>query len=68
MAKISFDINNQMTIEINQERHDGTIYVTKLSDKGTMEDSYNIEAGDFITMLNWYNHQKRSGNESLYYE
>ena len=57
---ISFYINNGGTLTIQQIRHDDKLEVVSSN-----TDSFNISAGDFITMINWYRYQKEHGNERL---
>ena len=53
MEKISFDVNNGGKLEIRQAKHDGNISVN------TGEGSeYNISAGDFVMLLNFYKYVK----------
>ena len=57
---ISIDINNGGHITIHQDGHDKPLEVHS-TNSGTQY----ISPGDFVTMLNWYNWQKRNGNEQL---
>ena len=69
MSKMSFEVNNGSIIEATQFKHDGSISITKYDSKGNQEAStFNISAGDFITMLNWYRYEKGKGNHSLDFE
>lgn len=55
MGKISFDVNNGGKLEVCQEKHDGSIKVS------TGENNeYNISAGDFVMLLNYYSYVKRN--------
>ena len=53
MEKISFNVNNGEKLEICQARHDGNISVN--TGEG---DKYNISAGDFVMLLNFYKYVK----------
>jgi hypothetical protein len=55
MRKISFDVNNGGKLEVCQTKHDGSIKVS------TGENNeYNISAGDFVMLLNYYSYVKRN--------
>ena len=53
MRKISFDANNGGKLEGCQAKHDGNISVSTEDNKG-----YNISAGDFVMLLNFYKYVK----------
>lgn len=53
MEKISFNVNNGEKLEICQAKHDGSISVN--TGEG---DKYNISAGDFVMLLNFYKYVK----------
>lgn len=55
MRKISFDVNNGGKLEVCQVKHDGSINVSTGENKG-----YNISAGDFVMLLNYYSYVKRN--------
>lgn len=57
---ISFNVNNGGTLTVHQDKHDEQLEVMS-SNTGI----FNISAGDFITMINWYRYQKENGNERL---
>lgn len=59
---ISFDINNKGYLTVHQDEHDSALEIFS-----TNTGTFYIEAGDFITMLNWYRYQKENGNETLDY-
>lgn len=67
--KMKFNVNNNGTMEVFQARDDGPVYVAvyepEKDGKREQRSSTIIQAGDFITMLNWYRYQKEHGNESL---
>lgn len=53
MGKISFDVNNGGKLEVCQAKHDGSISVNiRESEK------FNISAGDFVMLLNFYKYVK----------
>ena len=61
-----FYVNNEQMIQVLQDGNDGDIIIKKSRKcANTITEEYKIEAGDFITMLNWYKHQKALGNENL---
>ena len=51
---ISFDINNGMALEFEQERHDGTVIVTKRTADGSIVERNIIPAGQFVMLNNLY--------------
>lgn len=53
MGKISFNVNNGGRLEACQAKHDGNISVNI----GESE-KYNISAGDFVMLLNFYKYVK----------
>jgi len=65
MGKISFEVNNNQKITLEQGKHDGGVTVTKTYGKIVSDAGYTISPGDFITMLNWYRCQKDNGNTNL---
>lgn len=67
---MEFDVNNGRKINLEQAEPDGSIHVTawKAPDaEGNRDCDYElaISPGDFVMMLNWYQHQKRIGNDVL---
>ena len=67
---MEFEVNNGQKIILEQAEPDGPVNVTTWgapSSDGTKdcEDEYTITPGDFVMMLNWYRHQKRTGNTDL---
>jgi hypothetical protein len=60
-----FKVNNNRIIEVDQLYDDGLISIVTLDSKNEIESTETISAGDFITMLNWYRYQKRTGNKTL---
>lgn len=56
MGKISFDVNNGGKLDVFQKKHDGSINVSTGENNG-----YNISAGDFVMLLNFYKYVK--GND-----
>ena len=53
MEKISFDVNNGEKLEVCQTKHNGNVGVNI----GESE-KYNISAGDFVMLLNFYKYVK----------
>lgn len=66
---MEFFVNNGRKIELEQAESDGPVNVTTWraphDDYTGCEDEYSITPGDFVMMLNWYRHQKRTGNVDL---
>lgn len=66
---MEFFVNNGRRIELEQAEPDGPVNVTTWEaphdDCTGCEDEYTITPGDFVMMLNWYRHQKRTGNVDL---
>lgn len=66
---MEFFVNNGRKIELEQVEPDGPVNVTTWGaphdDYTGCEDEYTITPGDFVMMLNWYRHQKRTGNVDL---
>lgn len=63
---IKININNGLVLEIEQPKENNSIYVTKKDSQGRQqENTFNISASDFVTMLNWYRYQKENENISL---
>ena len=65
-----FEVNNGRKIMLEPTESDGPVSVTTWEaprDDGTMdcESEYTISPGDFVMILNWYRHQKRTGNTDL---
>lgn len=61
MRKISFDVNNGGKLEVCQAKHDGSIKVS------TGENNeYNISAGDFVMLLNYYSYVKRNNIQNVF--
>lgn len=53
MGKISFDVNNGGKLNICQAKHDGSVSISTGDNEG-----YNISAGDFVMLLNFYKYVK----------
>lgn len=67
---MEFEVNNGREITLEQAEPDGPVSVTTWAaprGDGTRdcESEYTISPGDFVMMLNWYQHQKRTGNTDL---
>ena len=67
---MEFQVNNGRKIKLEQVKPDGQVIVTTWgapNDDGITdcENEYTITPGDFVMMLNWYQHQKRAGNTNL---
>ena len=64
-------INNDRMIRLLQKEIDGpiTVYVLSAPDDPlghrTIENRYEVSAGDMVMLLNWYRFQKAHGNDSL---
>lgn len=53
MRKITFDVNNGGKLEVCQVKHNGRVNVSTGENNG-----YNISAGDFVMLLNFYKYVK----------
>lgn len=67
---MEFEVNNGRKIILVQSKPDGPVNVSTWGAssgdrEGSCEDWYTITPGDFVMMLNWYRHQKRTGNTDL---
>lgn len=67
---MEFEVNNGRKIKLEQAEHDGAVFVTvweapDADGNRGCDDDYTISPGDFVMMLNWYRHQKRTGNVDL---
>ena len=62
---IEFEINNGKRICIAQTGADQPLTVSIVGANGEHLQEMQISATDAVTMLNWYQHQKATGNESL---
>jgi hypothetical protein len=64
---INLEINNGRKIGIFQARSTGPVYVLFFDENGNEEKELTeiIRPGDFVTMINWYQHQRRIGNTAL---
>ena len=56
---IEFKVNNGDKLLLTQETADGEVTVTRADEKGYIESEYRITAGDFVMLLNLYQHIKR---------
>ena len=70
---ILLKVNNNGVIEVEQKEDDGMLEVRMVTkgrykEPNIVENSYNISAGDFVTMLNWFRYQKDNGNINLDFE
>lgn len=55
---ISFDVNNERTLRLTQQNHDGTVSVETYDGKGELEDSLKISNGDFVMLINLFRYVK----------
>ena len=62
--KISFDVNNKGILTLEQQEHDGEVLLCRI-DNNHITSHETINAGDFVTILNWYRYQKDIGNDRL---
>lgn len=67
---MEFEVTNGRKIELEQAEHDGAVSVTiweapDADGNCGCDYEYTISPGDFVMMLNWYHHQKRTGNVDL---
>lgn len=54
---LSFDINNQQKVTVTQSGHNGNVFVTS---GRRIKETVTIPPGDFIMLLNLYNHIKNN--------
>ena len=70
-GRLELAVNNDRRIRLKQSEIDGLITVRTLSaptdvfGHRDLESEYEISAGDFVMMLNWYRYQKTQGNDAL---
>jgi len=58
---IKLKVNNQMSIEITQQKEDNSINVDMINSDGSLDYWYTISAGDMVMLLNYYKDQERKG-------
>lgn len=64
MNKIEMEINNGRTMQLTQQKYDGTILLSTYNTKsGLVDAEENISPGDMVMLLNYYRHQKENGLE-----
>lgn len=63
---IKLNINNQQSIEISQEVVDGKINVDVLDPNGEVDYFYEIEAGELVMLLNYFQACKNGIEKSDY--
>lgn len=67
----ALEVNNDRRIRLSQKVIDGPITVRTLSAPDdpfghrSLENEYEITAGDMVMLLNWYRFQKAHGNDAL---
>ena len=67
----ALEVNNDRRIRLSQKVIDGPITVRTLSAPDdpfgyrSIENEYEISAGDMVMLLNWYRFQKAHGNDAL---
>ena len=62
---MEFEINNQQILVVKQYGQDKPVKVEILNSMDEVDKEYTITPEDFVTMLNWYQYQKSSGNDNL---
>jgi len=55
---ISFDINNQQTLKLTQETHDGCVMFRCYDSDSNVDAEWSIEPGDVVMLLNYYRNCK----------
>lgn len=69
MNTISFEINNQRTMQLVQRSHDGSTLLIIKNQHGDHESIPDSEAfispGDFVMLVNYYRECKRTGKPIL---
>lgn len=63
---INIKVNNKRMITLTQNA-DESIRVETINSEGIVESVKTIQSWDMVTMLNWYQYQKITGNTELYY-
>lgn len=71
IGQTALEVNNDRRIRLSQKVIDGPITVRTLSAPDdpfghrSLENEYEISAGDMVMLLNWYRFQKAHGNDAL---
>lgn len=61
MKRIEFEINNNRTMQIAQEKYDGECTIsTYNSATSEVDHEEHISAGDMVMLLNYYKHVKKN--------
>jgi len=55
---ISFDINNQQTLKLTQEIHDGCVMLRRYDSDSNGDAEWSIAPGDMVMLLNYYRNCK----------
>ena len=55
---ISFNVNNGLTLSLNQSGHDKDVTVTAHDGNNPPEREYTISNGDFVMLLNFFRYVK----------
>ena len=64
MSKITFDVNNNGIMAIEQSKHDGNVTLAVASGVETLKVT-EISAGDMVMLMNYYRYQKEH-NEPIF--
>lgn len=59
MNKISYDVNNEDSLEIVQEKHDGNVTVYFKDSCDVEYEKISIDVGDMVMLINLYSYVKR---------
>lgn len=57
---IEIQLNNGMTLQLNQVGQYGKVTIDKLTSSEDVESSFDISAGDMVMLLNYYQYVKRN--------
>jgi hypothetical protein len=57
---MTFKVNNNQTIDLTQDKNDGSITATKTDFLCDDISRYNISAGDMVMLLNYYQYIKNN--------
>lgn len=57
---LKLNVNNKITIELNQQSVDGETIVTTYDSKNQIENDFSISPSDLTMLLNYYRYQKEN--------
>jgi co-chaperonin GroES (HSP10) len=62
--QISFNVNNDGVLALNQQEHDEPVTVGTYWENGESRE-FTVSAGDFVMLMNYYRYQKENGKPIL---